>query len=388
MEVSTAIGELNTREPDSQTNSSTPSTNPHLWEIVWVRDVFRLAIILVVVLLAWWLRAIIRPVLLALLLAYLINPMIVWCERKWGWSRLFCVVALCAVAAAAVVGLAAAVLPIAVAQAQELVRDLPKYADALGKRSGLTDEAVLKELRDKAAEFARNPADNVSYLWDYVVTTIGLMSGVVGTATSKAIGVVLFPVCLLYFSWKWPSITAWPVVFIPASGRKQVNEIAHKMDKAVGGYFRTRLTIALIMGVLYAIGWGIAGVPYWILVGMLAGLLGIIPYAATFAWIFAMLLRFLNLEAGITDTADALAVFLWPTLVFVIVQACDDWLLTPWLQGSQLEMSFITIILVVIVGGAVAGLLGMLLAVPVAACLRILWVEVMKPNLVRFTESH
>jgi predicted PurR-regulated permease PerM len=51
-------------------------------------------------------------------------------------------------------------------------------------------------------------------------------------------------------------------------------------------------------------------------------------------------------------------------------------------------MSFITIILVVIVGGAVAGLLGMLLAVPVAACLRILWVEVMKPNLVRFTESH
>jgi predicted PurR-regulated permease PerM len=121
---------------------------------------------------------------------------------------------------------------------------------------------------------------------------------------------------------------------------------------------------------------------------MLAGLLGIIPYATSFAWIIAMLLRFLELDAGITDTSDALAVFLWPTLVFVIVQASDDWLLTPWLQGSQLEMSFITIILVVIVGGAVAGLLGMLLAVPAAACLRILWVEVMKPNLVRFAESH
>jgi predicted PurR-regulated permease PerM len=228
----------------------------------------------------------------------------------------------------------------------------------------------------------------VSYLWDCVVTTFGLMSGVVGTATSKAIGVVLFPVCLLYFSWKWPSIIAWPVVYIPASRRKQVNEIAQKMDEAVGGYFRTRLMIALIMGVLYAIGWGIAGVPYWLLVGMLAGLLGIIPYATSFAWILAMILRFLELDAGITDTSDALAVFLWPTLVFGIVQASDDWLLTPWLQGSQLEMSFITIILVVIVGGAVAGLLGMLLAVPVAACLRILWVEVMKPNLVRFAESH
>jgi predicted PurR-regulated permease PerM len=286
------------------------------------------------------------------------------------------------------IGLSAVFLPIAVAQTQELVRDLPKYADALGKRRGLTEEAVLNELREKAAEFARNPADNLSYLWDCVVTTIGLMSGVVGTATSKAIGVALIPICLLYFSWKWPSIIAWPGVFIPASRRKQVNDIAQKMDKAVGGYFRTRLTIALIMGVLYAIGWGIAGVPYWLLVGMFAGLLGIIPYAATFAWIIAMLLRFLNLEAGLADTADALAVFFWPSLVFLIVQASDDWLLTPWLQGSQLEMSFVTIILVVIVGGAVAGLLGMLLAVPTGACLRILWIEVVKPELIRFAESH
>jgi predicted PurR-regulated permease PerM len=388
MENSTAFDNLNTREPELQPNSSTSSANPHLWDINWVRDVFCLAIILVVVLLAWWLRVIIRPVLLALLLAYLINPIIVWCERKWRWPRLSCIVALCAVAAAAVMGLAAAVLPIAVAQAQELVSDLPEYADALGKRCGITEEAVLKRFREKTAEFARNPGDSASYLWDGVVTTIGLMSGVVGTATSKALGVALFPVCLLYFSWRWPTITAWPVAFIPASRRKQVNEIAQKMDEAVGGYFRTRLMIALIMGVMYAIGWGIAGVPYWLLVGMLAGLLGIIPYAATFAWIIAMLLRFLGLEAGITGTGDALAVFLWPSLVFGIVQASDDWLLTPWLQGSQLEMNFVTIILVVVIGGAIAGLLGMLLAVPTAACLRICWAEVVKPRLVRYAESN
>jgi predicted PurR-regulated permease PerM len=388
MENSTAIDNLNMREPESQPDSSTSSMNFHLWEINWVRDVFCLAILLVVVLLAWWLRAIVRPVLLAVLLAYLMNPMIVWCQRKWGWSRLACVVALFAVAVAVVIGLAAAVLPIAGAQARELVSDLPKYADALGKRRGITQEAVLEKLREKAAEFARNPADNVSYLWDGVVAAMGLMSGAIGTAASKAIGVALFPVCLLYFSWRWPTIIAWPVVFIPASRRKQVNEVAHKMDMAVGSYFRTRLMIALIMGVMYAIGWGIAGVPYWLLVGMLAGLLGIIPYAATFAWIIAMLLRFLELEAGITGSSDALAVFLWPSLVFGIVQASDDWLLTPWLQGSQMEMNFVTIILVVVIGGAIAGLLGMLFAVPTAACLRICWTDVVKPRLVGYAESN
>ena len=146
------------------------------------------------------------------------------------------------------------------------------------------------------------------------------MSGAIGTAASKAIGLVLFLVCLLYFSWRWPAIIAWPAAFVPASRRTQVGEMRRKMDKAVGGYFRTRLMIALIMGAMYAVGWGIAGVPYWLLVGMLAGLLGIIPYAATFAWMVAMLLRFLELEAGITGSGDALAVFLWPSLVFGIVR--------------------------------------------------------------------
>jgi predicted PurR-regulated permease PerM len=160
------------------------------------------------------------------------------------------------------------------------------------------------------------------------------------------------------------------------------------MDKAVGGYFRTRLFIALVMGIMYSVGWGIAGVPYWLLIGMFGGLLGIIPYAAMFAWIAAMVLRYLELENGIAGVTDALAVLLWPSLVYGIVQASDDWLLTPWLQGRELEMNFVTIILAVLIGGAVAGLLGMLLAVPTAACARILWAEVLRPKLATYAESH
>jgi predicted PurR-regulated permease PerM len=100
-----------------------------------------------------------------------------------------------------------------------------------------------------------------------------------------------------------------------------------------------------------------------------------------------MALRFLELEYGITGVSDALAVFLWPSLVYGIVQASDDWLLTPWLQGRELEMDFVTIILAVLIGGAVAGLLGMLLAVPAAACVRIFWAEVLRPGLTTFAGS-
>ena len=199
-------------------------------------------------------------------------------------------------------------------------------------------------------------------------------------------GLFLFPVYLFLFCWNWLAIAAWPVKYLPASRRSRCLEIAGKMDHAVGSYFRTRVFIAMIMGVMYSIGWGFSGVPFWLLIGMLGGLLGIIPYAAGLAWLGAMFLCFLELKNGITGVSDALAVFLWPSIVYGIVQASDDWVLTPWLQGRELELGFASIILAVLIGGAVAGILGMLLAVPAAACLRILWVEVAEPQLVKFAQ--
>jgi predicted PurR-regulated permease PerM len=375
-------------DQDTQPNLPAARANPHLWEINWVCDLFYLGVLLAMVLLAWWLRAIAQPVLLALLFAYLFNPMIVWCGQRWKWSRLFSVTVLYASAAAVVAGLSIAIIPFVAAQAGELIGKLPDYADTLAREVGISDEVVLEKLREKGAALMKDPVSTLSYLWQGVTTGVGVLSGVAGTATSIALGLALFPLLLFYFSWKWPTIAGWPVAFVPASRRERCCEITAKMDKAVGGYFRTRLIIALIMGVMYSLGWGIAGVPYWLLIGMLAGLLGIIPYAATFAWIAAMLLCFLELEQGIAGVGDALAVFLWPTLVYAIVQASDDWLLTPWLQGRELEMGFVSIVLAVLIGGAVAGLLGMLLAVPVAACVRIFWAEVLRPKLATFAESH
>ena len=299
-----------------------------------------------------------------------------------------CVLALFAITLCVVVSAGIFLIPIALTQAEQLATKLPEYVDALAKRSGIKDEVVRETIRQKGESFMKDPVSSLSYLWDGVVTSVGLVRGFLGSATSMVMGITLFPIYLFVFSWKWPSIAAWPDQFIPMSRRARVDEVAGKMDQAVGDYFRTRMMIAFIMGVSYSVGWGIAGVPYWLLVGMLGGLLGIIPYAASIAWLAAMLLRYLELENGISGTADVLSVSVWPTLVFSAVQASDDWLLTPWLQGRQFDMSFVTIMLSVLVGGAVAGLLGMLLAVPFAACIRILWSDVVRPNLIEFSESH
>lgn len=371
-------------ERETPSNGCSDSQGPHLWELNLVRDLFHLAIIVVLGLLVWWLRSIIQPVLLALLLAYLINPAIVWCEVRWKWSRLRCVIVIFLVAATAILGLAIAVLPVGISQVSHLINSLPDYAAELG----IDDHEYLKRLRENRQEIVQRTTQNLGSLWDGFSTSIGAVTGFIGSVTSIVIGIALVPVYFFYFSLNWPTLIAWPVTFIPESRRQRFCEVMQLMDHAVGSYFRTRLLIATIMGGLYATGWGIAGVPYWLLIGVAGGLLGIIPYAASLAWLAAMLLRFLDLEGGINNLESAMAVFLWPTLVYALVQASDDWLLTPWLQGREMNMNFITIMLAVLIGGTVAGFLGMLFAVPVAACLGILWTEIVRPRLVRYAKTH
>lgn len=349
--------------------------NPHLWEINWVRDLFWLGLLTIGLGLAWWLRSIFGPVLLAAFLAYLINPVILWCRARWNWSRRTAVsVVVGSLAFLAVVAILV-IIPLAIGQASQLVEELPDYLDKLASDTGISNQAIFSQLQQQGQKIAHDPMSLLPYLWQGTTTTVGVVYDVISATAALAIGIVLLPVCFAYFTWKWPEMTAATMELIPERHQDAATVIFGKMDHVVGGYFRVRLLIALIMGTMYSIGWGFAGVPYWFLVGMMGGLLGIIPYAAGLAWFSAMLFAYLDLPNGFSGPASVAYVFLWPTLVYAIVQASDDWLLTPFLQGRNLNLSLVTIILCVLVGGSVAGLFGMMFAVPAFACVRVLWDE-------------
>lgn len=349
--------------------------NRHLWEINWVRDLFAFALLIVGLGFIWWLRSIFAPVLLALFLAYLVNPLILWCRERWKWSRDRAVSVVLGVLAFLLVLAVLIVVPLAIGQIGQLVGRLPDYLEKLATDAGVSNDEIVSQLKQQGEGIAQDPMSLLPYLWRGTTTTVGVVYDVVSAITALAIAGVLFPVCFAYFTWKWPEITRPVMQAIPKRHQDRATVIFGKMDQAVGSYFRIRLLIALIMGTMYSIGWGIAGVPYWFLVGMMGGLLGIIPYAAGLAWLAAMLFAYLDLQNGFSGPASAAHVFLWPSLVYGIVQASDDWLLTPFLQGRQLNLSLVAIILCVLVGGAVAGLFGMMFAVPAFACLRVLWDE-------------
>ena len=153
------------------------------------------------------------------------------------------------------------------------------------------------------------------------------------------------------------------------------------MDAAVAGFVRGRIVIAFIMSAILAIGWMIVGVPYAIILGITVGILCAVPFLGLVGIPVSVGLLFLE-QLGVPE-AERMAwwgIIVWPILVFAIVQALDGWVLTPLIAGKATNLDPVTIFVAVLAGGSVLGAYGMLLAIPIAACVKILIQESVLPN--------
>ena len=151
-----------------------------------------------------------------------------------------------------------------------------------------------------------------------------------------------------------------------------------QMDKVIAGFVRGRLTICFLLIVYYTLAYWVIGVPAWLVVGPIVGLLTLLPYAAGIGIPIAMLLLWLDPSAGLRGE------WYWiigaPLAVHGFQQVMDDYFLTPKIQGDATGMDTPSILFASIAGGVLAGFYGLLLAIPVAACVKILLKELFWPR--------
>ena len=149
------------------------------------------------------------------------------------------------------------------------------------------------------------------------------------------------------------------------------------------GSFRGRLTIAFGSVVLYSLGWAMAGIRYWFLLGIDHRYpddhsLRILDRLA-----LAVLLKYLDVLSANGVGLDPMTILVWPSLAYLLVQFIESWLLTPWVQSQSMDMNAVTVLIVLFVGGALGGFYGLLLAIPLSACAKILGEELLLPQLAR-----
>ena len=196
------------------------------------------------------------------------------------------------------------------------------------------------------------------------------------------LGLVVFlvPFYFFFFATAYPKVMAFLGDLIPNEHRKQVNHLVGSMDRAVSGFIRGRLVISAILGTIFAVGWLIVGVPYSLALGLVVGIFCAVPYLSIIGVPIAIGL--LVVDQVSLPEADRYAwwgIILWPSLVYFIGQTMDDWVLTPLIQGKATDLDPVSIVVAILAGGTLAGLYGMLLAVPAAACIKILLREIVMP---------
>jgi len=178
------------------------------------------------------------------------------------------------------------------------------------------------------------------------------------------IGLVIIPVFLFYFLRDWDVMKVEALEYVPHSHREYVADKARKIDEILSAFIRGQLTVCSVLGVLYSLGLMIVGIDPAVVIGMGAGLLFIVPYLGTIVGVAAATVMAL-LKFG----------FGWQLIgvwaVFGVVQLIEGMVLTPKVMGEKVGLSPVVVIFALLVGSDLLGILGMLMAVPAAAVIKV-----------------
>jgi predicted PurR-regulated permease PerM len=164
--------------------------------------------------------------------------------------------------------------------------------------------------------------------------------------------------------------------FIPEKYREDMTFLAGEFARIIVAFFRGQILIGLIMGVLLAIGFTLAGLKFGAFLGIIIGLLNIIPYlGSTLGLLTVLPLSFMQQDGGFVLLLLVLG-------VFVIVQLIESYLLTPKIMGRSTGLHPLAIIIAIFFWGkALGGILGMILAIPLTAFFVVVWRLVRKKYL-------
>jgi predicted PurR-regulated permease PerM len=359
----------------------------HLWQIPVVRDLFWIALAATVLVVAHYLRDILIPILIALGLAYLFDPAIEKAERRWRIPRLGTTLLLLIGLIIAAIILISLLGPILVSQVASLGKNLPAYIDRISKQYDVHLGELPGQITNATEALIKDPVSAIQALFSGTGRFFGVLGSVIGITTSVVVFVLLVPIYFVFFAWRFPAIVAWVSRFVPSKRKTRIAAMANRIQEIFGAFFRARLLICLIMAALFALGWTFVGVPYAFLLGVITGFLCLVPFASVIGWPLAVLLKYLE-ATGVPQSFDWIAILVWPSVVYLVVQFVEGWVLTPLVHRGSTNLSAITIIIVVFIGGAAGGVIGFILAIPVASSLKMIFEETVLPTAESWAQRH
>jgi len=316
------------------------------------------------------------PLAVAGVLALMLRPLVEGIERRLRLSRIGAIVLLYGVVVLVFGVILAIVIPVVFEQAVRLVEFIPDLiastqAWIMQRHPGL-GELLRERLGDISVDRVRELLTaHVGQLLDVSRSGLGTLREAVGAVVAAATGVAIIPVYLFFFLETRRDVSAdlrEQLSFVREEWRDDVLFLIREFVGSIVAFFRGQLVIALIMGMLLALGLSIAGVNFAIVLGLTMGLLNIIPYLGSIIGLATVLpMAYFQPEGGLATTLAAIG-------VFAAVQVIEGYVLTPKIMGRSTGLHPLAIIIAIFFWGvALGGLLGMILAIPLTAFFVVAW---------------
>jgi predicted PurR-regulated permease PerM len=304
---------------------------------------------------------VIPPIVIAIAIIYMLNPVVTRLHAR-GMARWLgsCLSYIVLMGVLTLIGFL--VIPSITAQAGQLADDFPTiYEDLVADLQGFAEDLGFSNL------------DLPSYeeLKDGLSGDGGFLDGKLGRITDLTLSVLealflllIAPVIAFYLLIDLPKVRAKVVSLIPERQRVEVIYVARELGLAVGGFLRGQLLVAAIVGVMTSFGFWAVGLPFWLLIGMIAGFLNIIPFVGP--WVGGTLGVMVALATRDLQTAA------WAGLVALIVQQIDNHFVSPTVLRATVRIHPAMIILGLVLGASLGGFWGVVLAVPVMSSVKII----------------
>ena len=174
---------------------------------------------------------------------------------------------------------------------------------------------------------------------------------------------ILGPIIAFYLLVDLPHIGAVTRDLIPDRSKDQVLHVAHRLNHTIGGYFRGQLAVAIIVGAMVSVGLAIIDLPFWLIVGIIAGLFNMVPLIGP--WVGAVP------GVAIALTTRDFKTALWVVAVMTIAQQIDNHFISPLVMQRTTSLHPAVVMLTLLAGGSLGGFFGLLLAVPLAAAAKV-----------------
>lgn len=341
--------------------------------------------ILIVVAVALWLlyeiRVIFPPLVLALLIIYLLNPIVTRLQQR-GVRRSAGAVLAYVVVLGGLTVLGVVLAPSISTQVSnfsdnvpqlraDLVETINDFAVEIDDRFGIEIDTeqisclLGPEGTSVEGEFSTAECNQVTREFrDRISHSAGRITEIGFSVLEGLLVFILAPLLALYILVDLPQLQRDALNLVPETHRAEFADLGSKIGRAVGGFFRGQLLVALLVGVMSSIGFWIIGLPFWLVIGAIAGFTNLIPLVGPFIG------GGLGLVVGTITEGATLG--LGAAVVALIVQQIDNHVISPNVMKRTVQIHPATVMLSLLAGGTIAGFWGVLLGVPAVAVVKLL----------------